>query len=91
MSWGSPGHGNLPSPIPMDFSNYPDPNLHFNAGMYFTNNSLRRPQSTEPEDWTLRNNRYSNSHFNHHMQMAADWTNMPIAAEIKQERGAFAA
>lgn len=91
MGWGSPGHGGLPSPIPMDFSSYPDPSFNNVAGMYYAGNGMRRPQSTEPEDWSLRNNRFSNNHFNHHLQMASDWTVMPTGVDVKQERGTFAA
>ncbi|KAK5958679.1 hypothetical protein OHC33_000522 [Knufia fluminis] len=82
MGWGSPTHGGLPSPTAMDFSGYPDP-TYGGQQMFFPGSGMRRPQSTEPEDWSLRGNRNANNNFNH-MHMGHDW-NMPMP-EIKQER-----
>jgi len=69
----------------MDFGGYPDP-TYGGQQMFFPGNGMRRPQSTEPEDWSLRSNRNSNNHnqnnFNH-MHMSHDW-NMPMP-DIKQE------
>lgn len=86
MSWASPNHGGLPSPSQMDFGSYPDPSLGGQQHMYFGGGGTRRPQSTEPEEWSLRTSRNPNSNLNHHtMHMMPDWGAMGIA-EIKQER-----
>lgn len=82
MGWASPSHVGLPSPTAMDFGGYPDP-TYGGQQMFFPGSSMRRPQSTEPEDWSLRPNRNSNNNFGH-LQMGHDW-NMPMP-EIKQER-----
>lgn len=80
MAWASPSNNaGLPSPGGLDFGNYSDLGGQQN---FFANNLMRRPQSTEPQDWSLRSSRYSNDSFGH-MDMAADWGMMP---EIKQER-----
>lgn len=86
LVWPSP-NGTLPSPSTLDYSNYPEPG--YNNHMYFANNNMRRPQSTEPEDWSLRS-RHSNNqmHYGAHMQMGSEW-NMGMgmnAPEIKTER-----
>lgn len=83
MGWGSPTHGNLPSPTAMDFANYPDP-TYGGQQLYFPGNGMRRPQSTEPEDWSLRSNRNQNN-YHHHLNMGHDWNAMQMP-EIKQER-----
>ena len=55
INWGSPGagHGNLPSPGPIDNYAYPDP-TYGGSHVYFPGSNIRRPQSTEPEDYGLR-------------------------------------
>lgn len=85
LGWGSPNNG-LPSPNPMDFGTYPDP--VYGQQMFFPGNGMRRPQSTEPEDWSLRSTRNPNNNFNHHMHLTHDWSALPVT-EVKQER-AFA-
>ena len=53
MGWGSPN-----SPGPIDSFPYPDlPNPSYPAGahhLYYPGSNIRRPQSTEPEDYGLR-------------------------------------
>lgn len=85
IGWGSPTHGGLPSPGGLDFGSYPDPS-YGGQQIFFPGNNMRRPQSTEPEDWSLRSTRNPNNNFNH-MNMGHDWTT--LMPEIKQER-AFA-
>lgn len=86
MVWPSPG-GALPSPSTLDFSNYPDPGYHNH--MFFPGNNMRRPQSTEPEDWSLRSRHASNhAHFGNHIQLGNEWNvgmNMNVS-EVKSER-----
>lgn len=87
IGWGSPSHIGLPSPNPMDFGGYPDP-TYGSQHMFFTNNGMRRPQSTEPEDWSLRSIRNPNNNFNNHhmnLNMTHDWSALAMS-EIKQER-----
>lgn len=71
----------------MDYSSYPDPG--YNNHMFFTGNIVRRPQSTEPEDWALRN-RHAGTQMNYgaHVQFGNEWNvgvnfNMP---EVKTEK-----
>lgn len=89
INWGSPSHGTLPSPTGLDFGAYPDP-TYGGQHMFFPSNGngMRRPQSTEPEDWSLRSTGRSSSNFNHHLNMAHDWSAVALS-ELKQER-AFA-
>lgn len=88
MAWPSPSAA-LPSPSAMDFSSYPDPG--YNTHMFYpASNNIRRPQSTEPEDWSLRGNRHlnSNTHYGNHMQFSGEWNvGIPMnVAEVKPER-----
>lgn len=83
MGWGSPTNGVLPSPNPLDFGSYPEP-AYGTQQIYFPGNNMRRPQSTEPEDWSLRSTRGHNNNFNHQLHMP-DWGAMPLG-DIKQER-----
>lgn len=72
LGWGSPNHGSMPSPGPIDNFPYPDlPHPSYAAAthqLYYPGSNIRRPQSTEPEDYGLRP-RNSNSHniLNHNM------------------------
>lgn len=83
MGWGSPTNGVLPSPNPLDFGSYPDP-AYSTQQIYFPSTNMRRPQSTEPEDWSLRSTRNHNNGFNHQLHMP-DWGALPLG-DIKQEK-----
>lgn len=89
MVWPSPNSA-LPGPSTMDFSSYPDPGYHNH--MFFPSNNMRRPQSTEPEEWSLRSRHANNhTHFGNHIQVGNEWNigismNVP---DVKPER-AFA-
>lgn len=89
MVW-PPSHGTLPGSSAMDFSSYPDPG--YQNHMFFPTNNMRRPQSTEPEEWSLRSRHANNhTHYGNHIQMGNEW-NMGInmnVSEVKAER-AFA-
>ena len=91
LSWATGLDGNLPSPTSQDFGGYPDPAAYGGQNMYYTGNSMRYSQHTEPDDWTLRMMRHSTQNMNSNLNTVnlQDWNNMPLP-EIKQER-AYAA
>lgn len=58
MGWQSPSQHGIPSPGPGDNYVYPDPHYSNNAGnMYYPNSNIRRPQSTEPDQYDPRQQR----------------------------------
>lgn len=82
MPWLTSMEGSLPSPSQLDFNGYPDP-AYGGQTMFFPGGGMRRPQSTEPEDWSLRTMRQPVNNFN---QMSLpDWTSITMP-EVKQER-----
>jgi hypothetical protein len=94
LGWGSPRHGSLPSPAGLGSFDYPD--LGFGASsLYFPHGSIRRPQSTEPEDYGIRPrgshainlaNQVHHSNQANHVPMTADWSSMPVnLSEHRQE------
>ena len=90
LGWGSPNPGTLPSPLP--HYDYPDSGFG-GPTLYYPGSSIRRPQSTEPEDYGIRP-RGSHAQQLAHGQggpmgtvpMTADWSTMPVMHDIKQER-----
>ncbi|KAL4936788.1 hypothetical protein BDV06DRAFT_85843 [Aspergillus oleicola] len=59
LGWASPSHSNIPSPVSAPDFGYPDPSGPSYPGsvpphMYFPNSTIRRPASTEPENYELR-------------------------------------
>ena len=54
--WNSPVHpGNLPSPGQCDAGySYPEPPYQTGQHLYYPNSNLRRPQSTEPDQYELK-------------------------------------
>jgi hypothetical protein len=57
MGWQSPGHPGMASPNPGEPYVYPDPPAHYGAqqqNMYYQNANIRRPQSTEPDQYDPR-------------------------------------
>ncbi|KAH8697728.1 hypothetical protein BGW36DRAFT_296056 [Talaromyces proteolyticus] len=59
MGWASPSHGSIPSPGSAHDYNYPEPNgTVYPSGMpqhmYFPNSTIRRPGSTEPENYEMK-------------------------------------
>ncbi|CRG92289.1 Zinc finger E-box-binding homeobox 1 [Talaromyces islandicus] len=59
MGWASPSHGSIPSPGSTHEYNYPEQNgsVYPNAmppHMYFPNSTIRRPGSTEPENYEMK-------------------------------------
>lgn len=59
IGWGSPSHSNIPSPVSAPDYGYPEPGGPPYPGsvpphMYFPNSTIRRPASTEPENYELR-------------------------------------
>lgn len=91
LSWGSPNHGTLPSPSALNNYDYPDPGFGGPA-LYYPGSSIRRPQSTEPEDYGIRprgSHAQALAHGHHavSMPMTSDWSTMPVVLhDIKQER-----
>lgn len=101
LGWGSPsgqvgGHGALPSPGMLGDYAYADPNNYPSTqashhNLYYSSSSIRRPQSTEPEDYGLRPRSTQHQALQHHMTghvpMTADWSQMPMAVHsMKEER-----
>lgn len=90
MGWGSPNH-NLPSPSAMVYHDYQEP-AYGNPAMYGYPGSIRRPQSTEPEDYGIRPRGSHAQHMAHaqmqsHVPTTADWSSMPTGAnEMRQDR-----
>lgn len=69
--------------MPVDNYAYPDPGYGGHP-MYYPGSSIRRPQSTEPEDYGIRPR---HPHMAHHVPISADWSAMPIAVQdTRQER-----
>lgn len=86
MGWD---HGGIPTSNTMDFMNiYPDPNFGTSQMYYGT----RQSRTNVTDDWSLRSNHVSNSHFNNHLHLhfGQDWSGRPLNREMKPER-AFAA
>ncbi|OAL22096.1 hypothetical protein AYO22_07456 [Fonsecaea multimorphosa] len=83
LGWGSPGGGTLPTPSSLENYGYPDP-AYGGHPLYYPGSAIRRPQSTEPEDYGLRPR---NGHMSHHVPLPPDWTSMPLAVpDNRQER-----
>lgn len=58
MGWQSPSQQGLPSPGPADSYVYPEPHYNSSAtNMYYPNSNIRRPQSTEPDQYDPRQQR----------------------------------
>lgn len=100
LGWGSPTHGTLPSPPPMDgYSAYPDPSYGAGHPLYYPGSNIRRPGSTEPDQYELRPRNQNQSQMNNHnmanhmthmnfMPSSApiDWSHIPTHTGIKEER-----
>lgn len=59
LGWASPSHGSIPSPVSANDFTYPDPSApsypsSMPAHMYFPNSTMRRPTSTEPENYEMK-------------------------------------
>lgn len=80
IGWGSPTHGNLPSPGPVEGYSYPDPTYGAGPHLYYPGSNIRRPQSTEPENYELRP-RNGASHLQPNMPIGPDWSNMPMGMQ----------
>lgn len=79
LGWGSPRHGGLPSPASLGNFDYPDPG--FGApSLYYPSHPgpIRRPQSTEPEDYGIRPRGSHAAALANHVPVTADWSSMPM-------------
>jgi hypothetical protein len=82
VGWTQQNTGNIPTSATMDSYAYPEP-AYGGHPLYYPGSSIRRPQSTEPEDYGIR----PRHHMGHHMPVQADWGAMPIAVQDnRQER-----
>lgn len=59
LGWASPSHGSMPSPGSANDFAYPDPSApayptSMPPHMYFPNSTIRRPTSTEPENYETK-------------------------------------
>jgi hypothetical protein len=86
LSWGSPNHS------PSALGNYDYPDTPFGGASLYYPGSIRRPQSTEPEDYGIRprgSHAQALAHAQHavSMPMTSDWTTMPAVGihDIKRE------
>ncbi|KAH0833658.1 C2H2 finger domain protein [Fonsecaea pedrosoi] len=83
LAWGSPGSGSLPTPASLETYGYPEP-AYGGHSLYYPGSAIRRPQSTEPEDYGLRPRQ---PHMATHISLPTDWTSMPLAVQDnRQER-----
>jgi Zinc finger, C2H2 type len=87
LGWGSPRHGSLPSPGSLGNYDYPDPGFG-GPSLYFPpHGPIRRPQSTEPEDYGIRPRGSHAANLANHVPMTADWSSMPVNMhDARQER-----
>jgi hypothetical protein len=84
LGWASPNNGALPTPGAMDNYAYPDPGYGGHPMYYQGGSAIRRPQSTEPEEYGIR---ARHPHMAHHVPITADWSAMPLAVQDnRQER-----
>jgi hypothetical protein len=61
---------------------YPEPAYGGQQALYYPGSSIRRPQSTEPEDYGIRPRQMG-----HHVPITADWSAMPMGVpDHRQER-----
>ncbi|KAL6240959.1 hypothetical protein RBB50_012054 [Rhinocladiella similis] len=82
LGWNAQNPGNMPTSAAMDNYAYPDPGYGGHP-IYYPGSNIRRPQSTEPEEYGIR----PRHHMGHHMPVAPDWGAMPIAVQDnRQER-----
>lgn len=83
LGWATPNSSNLTGTSTMDNYAYPEP-AYGGHNMYYPGTSIRRPQSTEPEEYGIRSR---HSHLAHHVPITADWSAMPISVQNnRQER-----
>lgn len=59
LGWASPSHGSMPSPGSANDFTYPEPTgpaypTSMPPHMYFPNSTIRRPTSTEPENYEMK-------------------------------------
>ncbi|OJJ44069.1 hypothetical protein ASPZODRAFT_145193 [Penicilliopsis zonata CBS 506.65] len=59
LGWASPSHGSIPSPGSANDFTYPEPSgpsypSSMPPHMYFPNSTIRRPTSTEPENYEMK-------------------------------------
>ncbi|EPS28990.1 hypothetical protein PDE_03936 [Penicillium oxalicum 114-2] len=59
LGWASPSHGNMPSPGSVNDFAYPEPGhssypTSMPPHMYFPNSTIRRPNSTEPDNYETK-------------------------------------
>ena len=80
IGWGSPTHVNMPSPGPVDSYAYPDPTYGGGHPLYYPGSNIRRPQSTEPENYELRPRNLGN-HMQNNMAVGPEWSNMPVGMQ----------
>ena len=89
MGWGSPSHGGIGSPGGLHGYDYPDATFSASS-LFFPTAGIRRPQSTEPQDYGIRPRgahaqALTHTHDPVSMPMTTDWSNMPSLQDIKQE------
>ena len=79
IGWASPSHANLPSPSAIDAYSYPDP-TYGGAPLYYPGSNIRRPQSTEPDQYETKS-RNHHSNLNNNLPVGADWSTMPMSMQ----------
>lgn len=79
IGWGSPPNPGLPSLSPIDSYSYPDP-TYGGAPLYYPGSNIRRPQSTEPDQYETKP-RNHNANINNSLPVGAEWNNMPMGMQ----------
>lgn len=82
IGWGSPSNPNLPSPSAIDAYSYPDP-TYGGAPLYYPGSNIRRPQSTEPDQYETKPRHHHNhiSNMNNNLPVGAEWSTMPMSMQ----------
>lgn len=79
IGWGSPLQPGMPSPTAMDTYSYPDP-TYGGAPLYYPGSNIRRPQSTEPDQYETKP-RINHNQTPSNLPVGADWSNIPMGMQ----------
>lgn len=89
MGWGSPSNPNMPSPSVLDAYSYPDP-TYGGAPLYYPGSNIRRPQSTEPDQYETKprhhqphqHQHHNNTNMNNNLPVVGtEWGNLPLSMQ----------
>lgn len=84
MGWGSPSNPSMPSPSAIDAYSYPDP-TYGGAPLYYPGSNIRRPQSTEPDQYETRPRNHPNnittSNISNNVPVGTEWGSMSMSLQ----------